>query len=117
MAALMICSMPRGCAAAALTRALLAFSSTSIRPPLVSGLRVDRVGERGPSKIAPDVLHDQSRLALPEARRHSGDMGAHEHARVAPEGVARGQRLRCEDIERGASKPRGVERAKQRRFV
>src|SRR2546427_11427811 len=65
---------------------------------LVSGLQVDRVGERGPCKIAPDVLHDQPRLALPEACRHGGDVGAHEHPRVAPEGMARRQRLRGEDI-------------------
>src|SRR5438093_13701562 len=113
----MICSMPRGCPTAAPARALLAFSSTSIRPPLVSGLRVDRVGERGPCKIAPDVLHDQPRLALPEACRHGGDMGAHEYARVAPEGMARRQRLGCEDIEGGAADSGGVENGKQGRLV
>src|SRR4029077_14142202 len=113
IAALMICSMPRGWPAVALARALLPFSSVTS----VSRLQVDRIGEWGPCKIAPDVLHDQARLALPEACRHGGDMGAHEYARVAPEGVARRQRLRCEDIEGGASDSGGVENGEQGRLV
>src|SRR2546430_13559339 len=40
-------------------------------PPLVSGLRVDRVGERGPCKIAPDVLHDQDRKSTRLNSSHS----------------------------------------------
>src|SRR5207237_7458494 len=51
---------------------------------LVTGLRVDRVGERGPCKIAGDVLHDEPRLALPEPGRHGGDVRADEHAGVTP---------------------------------
>src|SRR5439155_9468839 len=117
IAALMICSMPRGCPTAALARALLALSSTSIRPPLVSGLQVDRVGEGGPCKIAPDVLDDEPRLALPEARRHGGDVGAHEHARVAPEGVVVREGLDREHIERRAAKARGIKEVKQTRLV
>src|SRR2546425_10954741 len=83
----------------------------------VSRLQVDHIGEWGPCKIAPDVLHDQPRLALPEACRHGGDMGAHEYARVAPEGMARRQRLRGEDIEGGAADSGGVENGKQGRLV
>src|SRR2546426_11417698 len=117
IAALMICSMPRGCPTAAPARALLARSSTSIQPSLVSGLQVNRVGERGPCKIALDVLHDQPCLALPEPRRHGGDMGADEHARMTPELVARRQGLRGEDIQRGAPKASGVERLEESRLV
>src|SRR3989442_12207869 len=96
IAALMICSMPRGCPTAAPARALLARSSTSIQPSLVSGLQVNRVGERGPCKIALDVLHDQPCLALPEPRRHGADLGAAGPARVtaaagAPGGGRRGE--------------------------
>src|SRR5256885_3505501 len=53
--------------------------------------------------------------SLPEAPRHGGHVGAHEHAGVTPEGVARGQRLRREDIERGALQATGIERVEQRR--
>src|SRR5205807_7416992 len=84
---------------------------------LVSGLQVDRVGERGPCKIAPDVLHDQPCLALPEPRRHGGDMGAEEYARMTPERVARRERLRGEDIQRGAEETRGVQEVEHGRFI
>src|SRR5207302_2351333 len=81
IAALMICSMPRGWPAVALARTLLPFSSVTQYPASRSTVLVS-----GDPARAPDVLHDQPRLALPEACRHGGDMGAHKYARVAPEG-------------------------------
>src|SRR3989442_6665050 len=48
----------------------------------VSRLQVDRIGEGGPCKIAPDVLHDQPRLPLPEACRDCRWHCAPEYARA-----------------------------------
>src|SRR5690348_7083624 len=116
MAALMICSMPR-CCVAALARPPFALSSTRLGPPLVSGLGVDRVGERGPCKIATDVLHDQPRLTVPEPRGDRGHMRADEHARVPPQGMPSREWLGGEHVERRATETGSVEQIEQRRLV
>src|SRR6267142_2767040 len=94
------------------TAALMIFSMRS-----VPGFQVDDVREGRPCKIAPDVVHDEARLPLPEPGRYRAHVRADEHARVAPEGMILGQGLHPEYVERGAAQPGALDQAEQRCLV
>src|SRR5882672_1158076 len=94
------------------TAALMIFSMLS-----VPGFQVHDVHEGRPCKIAPDVVHDEGRLTLPEASCDGAHVRTHQHPWMAPEGVALGERLDGKNVQSCSRQPSLVDQLEKRDFI
>src|SRR6266511_6344933 len=94
------------------TAALMIFSMLS-----VPGFQVHDVHEGRPCKIAPDVVHDEGRFALPEPICDGAHVRAHEDARMTPERVAVGEGLDRKNVQGCACQPPPVDQVEESHFI